>query len=536
MGFDSSGTFSRIASGGGGISDGVGSTVWQGDAAAGTKIRADRHDSHDQDLANGLTECLTRTGKGVPAVDIPWGGKKIINLQNPSAPQDAATKDYVDNPGPSTKSRDLAGADVDGRLNFTALTGVNGITWSSINASWVAKKADASGQKERDRLVLNNSASTTGVDVFGIDDNDGALQFPSQFQAYTNLVFDGVSYRTPAVGIGGVMRKTATALSMLANSVATTLAYGVATLEEWFNVTRIGGTVVATFNKKAATDYAGLAGSMNGKLRWLEQLGSGHAESSGDVGSNYYLTCYTDAGASKYTVMWGARSDGRVRLPQGLSGQINMDNHLSFDTAGVVEAGTTMVIAAGSTIYLRPQGASNGAGQALYSTVGDLAIDRYMNARGYIERAGTADASSGGQYFNFDYVGGSGPLHAWVNTADLGAVAFTCDYRLKKDVKPLERTWDKVKALRPVSFSRRDWVIHEGEGVGRETWLSRDSNEIEWGFVAHELQETLLPSAANGHKDQEDVVQSPNLPAIIAALTSALQEAMARIEALEARA
>jgi len=61
-----------------------------------------------------------------------------------------------------------------------------------------------------------------------------------------------------------------------------------------------------------------------------------------------------------------------------------------------------------------------------------------------------------------------------------------------------------------------------------------EADDIErWGFLAHELQETLVPSAASCEKDAEDAIQSPNPWTVIAALTSALQEAMSRIEALE---
>jgi hypothetical protein len=42
-------------------------------------------------------------------------------------------------------------------------------------------------------------------------------------------------------------------------------------------------------------------------------------------------------------------------------------------------------------------------------------------------------------------------------------------------------------------------------------------------------------TGATGYKDAPDVVQSPNPWTVIAALTKGLQEAMARIEALEAR-
>ena len=61
------------------------------------------------------------------------------------------------------------------------------------------------------------------------------------------------------------------------------------------------------------------------------------------------------------------------------------------------------------------------------------------------------------------------------------------------------------------------------------------ADDIErWGFIAHELQATLTPSAATGEKDSPDTIQSPNPFTLIAALTKALQEAMVRIEALEA--
>jgi hypothetical protein len=265
-------------------------------------------------------------------------------------------------------------------------------------------------------------------------------------------------------------------------------------------------------------------------------LGDNHAETGSNNGSDFYLHACSDTGVTS-VAMSIDRASKIVSLPGGLNvgGSDFIVDANGICTAVDFQATNGVYGGSGTLLYLRPVSYSSVTGQATVSSAGDLNVSRYVTANGYLERAGTG-AGDGSQYFNFDYVGGAGPLHAWINGADLGAVAFTCDHRLKKDVKPLGSTWDKVKALRPVSFSRRDWVIHEGEGVGRETWLSRDSNEIEWGFVAHELQETLLPSAANGRKNQEDVVQSPNLPAIIAALTSALQEAMLRIEALEARA
>jgi hypothetical protein len=39
-----------------------GSTVWASDAAASIKIQSSRHDTHDQDLANGINACVAKDG------------------------------------------------------------------------------------------------------------------------------------------------------------------------------------------------------------------------------------------------------------------------------------------------------------------------------------------------------------------------------------------------------------------------------------------------------------------------------------------
>jgi hypothetical protein len=105
-----------------------------------------------------------------------------------------------------------------------------------------------------------------------------------------------------------------------------------------------------------------------------------------------------------------------------------------------------------------------------------------------------------------------------------------CDYRIKEDVKPLASTWDDVKALRPVSYRQKERKAKSG---GRPL-IEADPRE-RWGFIAHELQEDLIETAATGQKDIEDRLQAPDTLAIIAALTRTVQELQARVEALEER-
>lgn len=96
------------------------------------------------------------------------------------------------------------------------------------------------------------------------------------------------------------------------------------------------------------------------------------------------------------------------------------------------------------------------------------------------------------------------------------------DYRLKTNVQPLVNSIVKVKALKPCSY----------------TWISAPEMHNQ-GFLAHELAE-VVSQAVVGEKDAvypDGSVKSQqvDLSYVIPLLTSALQEAVARIEALEAK-
>ena len=114
------------------------------------------------------------------------------------------------------------------------------------------------------------------------------------------------------------------------------------------------------------------------------------------------------------------------------------------------------------------------------------------------------------------------------------------DYRIKKDVTDLPSMWDTVKALRPIKYTHCDFTppgllnIYKSEGYAPTDPYHKADDIERWGFIAHELQEATVESAAHAPKDDPNLIQAPNPFTVIAALTKALQEAMARIEALEA--
>ena len=134
---------------------------------------------------------------------------------------------------------------------------------------------------------------------------------------------------------------------------------------------------------------------------------------------------------------------------------------------------------------------------------------------------GARAVSSSGSYF-FSIMSSSGVheggLYMLSGTISVQNVS---DYRLKQNISALTGAIDKVKALNPVRFKRND----------HENAVMQD------GFLAHEVQ-AVVPEAVVGEKDavKEDGSidpQSMDAALLIPVLTSALKEAIAKIETLE---
>jgi hypothetical protein len=143
--------------------------------------------------------------------------------------------------------------------------------------------------------------------------------------------------------------------------------------------------------------------------------------------------------------------------------------------------------------------------------------------------------NDGGSYgrinFGSSITGSSFPAVFYNNVGSaVGSISYTTttttfgtssDYRLKEDVQPMVGSVDRLMALKPVNFA---WKIN-GERVD--------------GFLAHEAQE-VVPECVTGEKDAVDDEGNPQYQGIdqskiVPLLVAALQEALTKIEALEAR-
>ena len=160
---------------------------------------------------------------------------------------------------------------------------------------------------------------------------------------------------------------------------------------------------------------------------------------------------------------------------------------------------------------------------------------------------GTTSASFAGYTFKFSVTEGSAVTPAGINNVAGGVGASNClifarngtqtgsisvtgtttsygtssDYRLKEDWVAVADASTRVNALKPINFA----------------WIS--SGERVDGFLAHELAE-VVPEAVTGTKDAvnaegKPVYQGIDQSKLVPLLTAALQEALAKIESLEAR-
>ena len=102
------------------------------------------------------------------------------------------------------------------------------------------------------------------------------------------------------------------------------------------------------------------------------------------------------------------------------------------------------------------------------------------------------------------------------------------DYRLKENIEPMTGSIERLKALKPSRFNFINEAADE-RGV---------KNKVD-GFIAHEAA-GVVPEAVTGQKDAlnyegEPEYQSIDQSKLVPLLTSALQEALVKIESLESR-
>jgi hypothetical protein len=137
--------------------------------------------------------------------------------------------------------------------------------------------------------------------------------------------------------------------------------------------------------------------------------------------------------------------------------------------------------------------------------------DYWINA---VNSTGTAN--------HWSFVNGNGTVGSITTNGSATAYNTSSDYRLKENIVPLTGAVDRVNQLQ----------------VHRFNFITDPDKTVD-GFIAHEAQ-AVVPECVTGEKDAVDVEGSPVYQGIdqsklVPLLTAALQEAIAKIETLEAR-
>ena len=200
---------------------------------------------------------------------------------------------------------------------------------------------------------------------------------------------------------------------------------------------------------------------------------------------------------------------------QTISGQKTFSGQARFTTSGAGASFGVTTVSGNFCGYARPASSSSGiAGFAFQNNGGNAG-------------AGFATDDVATPFMVFGYGLSTGPgtptgIGSISTNGTTTAYNTSSDYRLKTNIVPLANAVARVKLLQPKNF----------------TWISAPEQGVAEGFIAHELK-TVVDDAVFGEKDAVDANGNPKYQGVDASmlvplLTAALQEAIARIEALEA--
>jgi hypothetical protein len=234
------------------------------------------------------------------------------------------------------------------------------------------------------------------------------------------------------------------------------------------------------------------------------------------VASGDTLGALSFRGADGTNFLSGASIIGEV---DGTPGASDMPGRLVFSTTadGASSPTERMRITSGGQVNI---GAPNGVGTVgstdgiTFDPVGNFGICATSNRSVFSRRATDGSVLE----FRRDTTG-VGSISV---TTTATAYNTSSDYRLKENVTAVTDGITRLQQLKPSRFN-----------------FIADSDTVVDGFLAHEVQ-TVVPEAITGEKDAVDEEGNPEYQGIdqsklVPLLTAALQEAVAKIESLEAR-
>ena len=208
----------------------TGATLWAQDRDDGTKILATRHDTNDQDMADGINSTLEKSGSNAATGNLDIGSNRITLVADGTAKTDVATVNQIQSNGPAFQATDTGTANTYVIALSPAITayaagqeitfkaGAASTTASTLNVNTLGAKAlkklhdqdIASGDIESGSIVtavydgtnfqVTSQLATEGGTPGG---SDTQVQYNSSgsFAGDADLTFDGTELTAAGVNL-----------------------------------------------------------------------------------------------------------------------------------------------------------------------------------------------------------------------------------------------------------------------------------------------------------------------------------------------
>jgi hypothetical protein len=391
-----------------------------------------------------------------------------------------------------------------------------------------------------DGTEIDLSSGDLTLDVAGeirlsADDNgevhfyDGSLHYGSILEENSNLIIQSIVQDEDIIFKGDDGGSVITALT-LDMSKAGAATFNDAVIADSFETTAGGTFTTASGNdlnivypdtrslfiKEASTTHVTVDNT--GQVG----IGTTSPDSTLEVESTQPNIRLTDSDNTHYARLGGSAGDLLIDADLG-NGQAS--SKMTFGVDGTER----MRITSGGDLLSNTTTAVG----SFYNGVSGIGFGYASGGYGAFVRAGTAQPL----YVSTNDQGSGGFIEFSQNGAQRGVISYdgsnmvyggTSDYRLKKNITPIENALTKISALNPINF---DWI---------------ESGENHDGFLAHEAQ-TVVPYAVTGVKDEvatdenspeekangEPLYQMMEYGKLTPLLVKAIQEQQEQIEQLK---